>query len=229
MNLYLLGMISFLLVFIVSIFLLIYFIKDEKSLKEVTNQELVKLGKIYTKEEFENKIFELYANILTNITYENYTFLKDSVADQVYNEILLMAKKNRDNKEESIISNIKKEFSKLISFKVENDLEVAKVWVRYSSIEYVKGIRKTVDENGKELLVEAIVDGNSNKPVNHEYILTFVKNRTQNENVICPNCGFQSHILLSSKCIRCDLEIVPKKQHWVYVGKVTTSISKEKK
>ena len=217
MNLYLLGMIFFLLVFIVSIFLLIYFIKDEKSLKEVTNQELVKLGKIYTKEEFENKIFELYANILMNITYENYTFLKDSVADQVYNEILLMAKKNRDNKEESIISNIKKEFSKLISFKVENDLEVAKVWVRYSSIEY-----------GKELLVEAIVDGNSDKPVNHEYILTFVKNRTQNENVICPNCGFQSHILLSSKCIRCDLEIVPKKQHWVYVGKVTTSISKQK-
>ena len=108
MNLYLLGMIFFLLVFIVSIFLLIYFIKDEKSLKEVTNQELIKLGKIYTKEEFENKIFELYANILTNITYENYTFLKDSVADQVYNEILLMAKKNRDNKEESIISNIKK-------------------------------------------------------------------------------------------------------------------------
>ena len=54
MNLYLLGMIFFLLVFIVSIFLLIYFIKDEKSLKEVTNQELVKLGKIYTKEEFEN-------------------------------------------------------------------------------------------------------------------------------------------------------------------------------
>ena len=108
MNLYLLGMVFFLLVFIVSIFLLIYFIKDEKSLKEVTNQELVKLGKIYTKEEFENKIFELYANILTNITYENYTFLKDSVADQVYNEILFMAKKNRDNKEESIMSNIKK-------------------------------------------------------------------------------------------------------------------------
>ena len=192
MNLYLLGMIFFLLVFIVSIFLLIYFIKDEKSLIEVTNQELVKLGKIYTKEEFENKIFELYANILTNITYENYTFLKDSVADQVYNEILLMAKKNRDNKEESIISNIKKEFSKLISLKVENDLEVAKVWVRYSSIEYVKGIRKTVDENGKELLVEAIVDGNSNKPVNHEYILTFVKNRTQNEN------GFPRIILCSN-------------------------------
>ena len=106
MNLYLLGMIFFLLVFIVSIFLLIYFIKDEKSLKEVTNQELMRLGKVYTKEEFENKIFELYTNILTNITYENYTFLKDSVADQVYNEILLMAKKNRDNKEESIISNI---------------------------------------------------------------------------------------------------------------------------
>lgn len=69
MNLYLLGMIFFLLVFIVSIFLLIYFIKDEKSLKEVTNQELVKLGKIYTKEEFENKIFELYAKKIKTLLF----------------------------------------------------------------------------------------------------------------------------------------------------------------
>ena len=63
MNLYLLGMIFFLLVFIVSIFLLIYFIKDEKSLKEVTNQELIKLGKIYTKEEFENNGFNVECDL----------------------------------------------------------------------------------------------------------------------------------------------------------------------
>ena len=93
MNLYLLGMIIFLLVFIISIFFLIYFIKDEKNLKEVSTQELVKLGKVYTKEEFENRIFEQFSNILMNTAYENYTFLKDSVADQVYNEILLMAKR----------------------------------------------------------------------------------------------------------------------------------------
>lgn len=228
MNWYLIGMIAFAVVFIICIFLLIYFIKDEKKLKEVTSNQLMQLGKVYSKEEFENKMFEQYTNILSNITYENYSFLKDAVSDEEYNQILLTAKKNRENREEHIISNINKIFSKLIGFDIQNNLEIAKLWVRYSDIEYTKGIRKTVDENGKESLIEAIVDGNKDKPTVHEYILTFVKNRTETENIICPSCGYQSHILTTSNCVRCDSEIVPKKMHWVFVEKVTTNISNQR-
>ncbi len=228
MSFYIIGIGVFVIVLIVCIFLLLYFIKDEKKLAEVSSQKLMQLGKVYTKDDFESKMFEQYANILSNITYENYEFLKDAVSDELYNQILLTAKRNRENKEESIVQNIKKEFSKLISFEISNDLEIAKLWVRYSSIEYVKGIRKTIDENGKESLAETVVDGNKEQPIIHEYILTFVKNRTQNENVVCPSCGFQTHILTASKCIRCDSEIIPKKMHWVFVEKVSTNISNQK-
>ena len=55
MNIYIIGIIIFTLVLIVSIILLIYFIKDEKKLKEVTNDDLVKMNKVYTKDEIEEK------------------------------------------------------------------------------------------------------------------------------------------------------------------------------
>lgn len=228
MNIYIIGIICFSIVFITCSLILLYYIKDEKKLAEVTNEQLAQFGKKYTREEFENKMFDQYANILSNITYENYEFLKDAVSDELYNQILLKAKKNRENKEESVLNNIKKEFSKLISFEVSNSLEVAKLWVRYSCIEYTTGIRKTVDEDGQEGLIEAVVEGSKESPVTHEYILTFVKNRTQTENIVCPSCGFQSRILTTSVCTQCDSEIVPKKMHWVFVEKVTTNISNQK-
>lgn len=226
MNFYIIGIVLFAFVFIGSIFLLIYYIMDEKKLVEVTNERLKKLGKDYSKEEFENKMFEQYVNILSNIAYEDYSFLKDAVSDEEYNRILLIAKRNRETNEKMVINNIKKEFSKLIGFDVINDLEIAKLWVRYSCVEYVTGMRKEVDENGQEQVVETVVSGDKNSSKNYEYILTYVKNKSQTENIVCPSCGFQSHILTNSNCIRCEAEIIPKKMHWVFVEKISTNISK---
>ena len=228
MNIYIIGIIIFTLVLIVSIILLIYFIKDEKKLKEVTNDDLVKMNKVYTKDEIEEKMFEQYSNILLNIQYDNYAFLKDSVSDDIYNQILREIKNHQDKQEKKIVKDIKKEFCGLISLTQVNDLEVAKYWGRYSNIEYVVSNRKQMLSNGTEEIVETVVEGNKDIPITYEYILTFVKNKSQNENVVCPNCGYQTHMLTSSHCIRCDLEIVPKRMHWVYTGKVLTNISKQK-
>lgn len=228
MNFYLMGIIFFSIVFIVCSIILIYFMKDEKNLQEVSDNDLMKFGKTYTKGEFEEKLFNQYVNILESIQYSNYSFLKDVVSDNIYNQMLVTIKNNQDNNVKDVITDIKKEFSKLISFETVNDLEIAKLWIRYSSIEYVKGVRKVIDENNNEIDSEVVVKGDKNNPISHEYILTFVKGRTQIEDVVCPTCGFQTHMLTSSKCIRCDSEIVPKKMHWVFVEKVTTSISKQK-
>lgn len=228
MNFYIIGIIIFAIIFIICLFLLLFYIKDEKRLKEVSDNDLVKLGKTYTKNEFEEKLFNQYVNILESIQYSNYSFLKDIVSDEIYNQILLDIKKEQDNNEKNVVTNIKKEFSKLIDFTVLNDLEIAKLWVRYSNIEYVKGIRKIMDENNNEIESEVVIRGSKDNYINHEYILTFVKNRTQTEDIVCPSCGYQTHMLTSSKCLRCDSEIVPKKMHWVFLDKVTTNISKQK-
>lgn len=228
MNIYILGIIIFLFIIVLCVFFLLYYKNDERKLKEITTEDLKKLGKVYTQEEFEDQMFQLYANIISNIAYEDYSFLKDSVSDDMYNQILLSAKKNHDNQEHQTIKNINKQFSRLIQMERTKDLEIAKLWVRYSDIEYKMGMRKTVDEEGREILQEMVVEGDQNHSVMHEYILTFVKNRTQNENIVCPNCGYQTHILTSSHCIRCEAEIVPKKMHWVFVEKVSTNISNKK-
>lgn len=228
MILYIIGIVTFSLVLLVSIILLVYFIKDEKRLKEVSNEELVKLNKVYTKEEMENKIFEQYSNILLGIQYDDYNFLKDAVSDDIYNQILQQTKDFQEKKEKLTIKNIKKEFCRLISLTQTNDLEIAKFWIRYSNIEYITTTRNEVLPNGKEELAEVIVEGSKDIPVTYEYIITFVKNKTENENIICPNCGYQIHMLISSNCIRCDLDIVPKTMHWVFTGKIITNISQQK-
>ena len=227
MNLYIVGIIILSILVIVCICLLVYFIKDEKNLKEVTTDDLVKLGKVYTKEEFEEKMFNQYVNVIQSIQFSNYVLLKDIVSDDMYNQILINAKYNQEKNQFEVIDNIKKDFSKLISFKVINDLEVVKLWIRYSSYEYIKSNRKNIDENGIEVLEEVIVSGSTDNLVNNEYILTFVKNRVVDEKIVCPTCGYQEHLLTSSNCIRCDSEIIPKKMHWVLVDKVTTNISKQ--
>lgn len=226
MNLYIIGIIVFSIILICCIFLLVYYIRDEKKLKEVSDSDLIKLGKVYSKQEFEDKMFQQYINILESTQYSNYSLLKDIASDEVYNQILKTIKDNQDKNEKDIITDIKKDFSKLISFQIINDLEVAKIWVKYSSIEYLTGIRRIVDENNNEIESEVVIRGDKDKPVSHEYILTFVKNKTQSEDIVCPSCGFQTHILTSSRCIRCDSEIVPKKMHWVFVEKVITNIEK---
>lgn len=226
MNFYVIGIITFSIIFICCIFLFIYYICDEKKLKEVSDNDLMKLGKVYSKKEFEDKMFQQYVNILESVQYSNYSFLKDLVSDEIYNQILKTIKENQDRNEKDVIVDIQKDFSKLISFQIVNDLEVAKIWVKYSSIEYVKGIRKIMDENDNEVESEVVIRGDKDKHVSHEYILTFVKSKTPTEDVICPSCGFQTHILASSRCIRCDSEIVPKKMHWVFVEKVVTNIEK---
>lgn len=229
MMLYIVGIVVFTIILLVSIILLIYFIKDEDNLAEVTTSQLIQFGKNYKKEDFENLIFEQYKNILSGITYENYSFLKDAVSDEIYNQILLTAKTNREEQKESIISDIKKEFCKLIGFETVDSLEVAKFWIRYSCKEYTKGMRKIVDENGKENIIQSVINGNQDKTITHEYILFFVRSRTQTENTLCPSCGYQSSVLMSSNCPRCDIEIVPKKMHWVFLKKISADLIRKNK
>jgi len=226
MNLYIVAIVLFSLVFVVCVFLLIYFIRDEKNLKEVTDRELMSFGKVYGKDEFEERLFNQYVNILESTQYDNYTFLKDAVSDDIYNQILVAINDNQDKGEKNIISDIKKEFSRLVDFRVIGEVEVAKLWVKYSSIEYVKGIRKEPDANGNIVASEVVVRGDKDKTIDYQYVLTFVKNHTQTENVVCPSCGFQTHMLTSSRCLRCEGEIVPKTMHWVLISKVVANIGK---
>lgn len=228
MNIYIVLIIICAIIFLGALFVFIYFLNDEKQIKEVDNELLVKLGKQYSKEEFENTLFNKYVEILVGIQNESYLFLRDIVADEEYNKILLNVKTNKDRNQKEVITNIKKGFSKLISYKINNDLEIAKLWIQYTDNEYILANREIENEKGEKEVREMVISGDEHKDIYHEYILTFVKGRSNNEDVLCPNCGYHTSLLTSSKCVRCDSIIVPKRMHWVYVDKVVTNISKAK-
>ena len=229
MNTYILLIILLVIVIIVSVLILLYLLYDEKKLKEVSNELLEKLGKKYTKEEYEEEMFNKYIEIISSIENQNYTFLRDMVSDEEYNKILLKIKTNTENNIIEKTENIKKGFSKLISFRVNNELEVSKLWVQYTDNEYTLGKREVTQEDGTSSVEEVVIKGDKDKQVYHEEIITFVKGRSNNEDILCPNCGYHTKLVDTPKCVRCDAVIAPKKMHWVYVNKVATNISKNKK
>lgn len=228
MNIYIILIIIFSIVIVGAALVYFYLSHDEKKLKEVDNELLVRLGKKYSKEEFEETMFQRYVDIILGIQNESYNFLRDAVSDEEYNRILLQIKENNNHMQKEMVANIRKDFSKLISFKLNNDLEVARLWIRYADNEYTVANREVMNENNEPVMQEMVIKGDKNKDINHEYILTFVKGRSTNEDITCPNCGYHTNMLTNSKCVRCESVLAPKTMHWVYVDKKVTNLSKAK-
>ena len=207
MNIYLIFSIISLLVFVSSIIILVFIIKDEKNLKEVSNAFIKSKGKEYTKIEYENEMFQIYKNIIFAKENNDYISLRDLVSDEEYNKILLELKSYQDKNLKHTTTNINKDFSKLIIYEEKDNFEIAKLWIKYISTEYI------LNKDNE------IISGSKDKSEVNEYIITFVKTKTNTESITCPSCGYQTKILSKSKCPRCESEIVPKKMHWVYIGK----------
>ena len=223
---YLVMLIIFIICMIIAGALYFYFNLDEKKIKEVTTERLQSMGKEYTKEEFEETMFQQFVKIELAKVNDDYNMLKDIVSDDEYNNILLEVKKDKEQNIKKIITDIKKGYAKLIGFNIINNQEVANIWVQYSSVEYVQGYKEEIDEAKGKQIVPVIVSGNNKIPVYHEYILTFVKERSTLETAVCPSCGAKINIMLNSKCQFCDNMIVPKEKHWVYVKKEIANINK---
>ena len=226
-NLYLILLVISALVAIISIIIFVFLKNDEKNIKEVDNKYLLSLGKEYTKKEFEDRLFNQYINIKQAVINDDYMFLKDAVADNIYNQILLSTKEYKEKNINRNILNIEKGFSKLINFKIINNKEVIQLWIQYSDIEYETTSQEEYDENDEKIIREVITSGDKNNKVFHEYILTYVKNRMNNEKIICQNCGSINNLLLSSKCPICDNTLISKENHWVLVNKESTNLSKK--
>ena len=186
-RLYLVLMIVFIVAAVLSIGVYVFFMLHEKRIKEVTTGLLHSMGKDYTKEFFETELYNQFVNIEEAKVSDNYTFLKDVVSDEEYNNILLDVKRQQEESVKKINTSFTKYFSKLIDFKIVGNQEVAKLWIQFSDIEYTKGYTQESNEKGEVFTNESIVSGSDKKPVTHEYVLTYVKDRSTTERVVCPS------------------------------------------
>ncbi len=216
---YIVGIVILVIIIIVCFFVLKYLSKEEKNFLEVSNRYLKNIGKGYTKEQYAEWAFNTYNDIIMGVQNEKYNYLRDILADDLYNNYLLAIKNEKDRKVKNVVSNLKSVFSKLVNLTVNGDMEIAKVWLKVSYSEYLLDVSPIAEDNVENVNKERVISGSKDRKIEKEYILTFVKTRTDKESIACPHCGFITHIVYQNICVRCGSTIVNKKYHWVLVGK----------
>lgn len=210
------GFIILIIVIVVCIFMLTKLSKQENEYMEVSNKYLKNIGKDYTKDQFASWAFQFYNQIILSVQHENYEYLRDVLADDLYNNYLISIKNAKDRNVKNIVEDMKPIFTKLVSLVIKDDLEIAKVWVKVSYLEYTMNITPSTEEN---TIKDRIIMGSKDHKLEKEYMLTLVKGRTEKESVACPNCGFVTHIVSQNTCSRCGAVVVNRRYHWVLIGK----------
>ncbi len=210
------GFIILIIVIVACIFMLTKLSKQENEYMEVSNKYLKNIGKDYTKDQFASWAFQFYNQIILSVQHENYEYLRDVLADDLYNNYLISIKNAKDRNVKNIVEDMKPIFTKLVSLVIKDDLEIAKVWVKVSYLEYTMDITPSTEENP---IKDRIIMGSKDHKLEKEYMLTLVKGRTEKESVACPNCGFVTHIVSQNTCSRCGAVVVNRRYHWVLIGK----------
>lgn len=219
------GIVLFTIVIIICIILLIHLSKQEGQFMEVSNRYLKDIGKSYTKDTYAMAIYELYRDIIESVQNENYEFLRDVLADEIYNSYLLGIKLSKDRQVKNIVSDMKPIFTRLISLVLKDNVEVAKVWIRVSYIEYALDTTPLTEEQRQVVKGDRIVGGSKTRRLEREYILTLVKTHTPKESIACPSCGYVTNVILRNQCARCGISIVNRRFHWVVIAKEEKPLS----
>lgn len=220
------GIFVLVIVIIICIILLIRLSGEENNFMEVSDRYLKDIGKSYDKNTYAMTVYELYRDIIDGVQNENYEFLRDILSDDIYNNYLMGIKLSKERQIKNIVSDMKPVFAKLVSLIVKDDMEIAKVWLRVSYIEYALDMTPLTEEQRKVAPGERIVGGSKNRRLEKEYILTLVKAHTPKESVACPSCGFVSKVITRNHCIRCGAGIVNRRYHWVVIAKEDRPLSK---
>ena len=219
MTFFIAGFIVLAIVIIVCIFILMGLSKEENNYMEVSNKYLKNIGKDYTKDEFASWAFNFYHQIILSVQHEDYNFLRNVLADELYNNYLIGISNSKSRNIQNIVDNMKPIFSRLVSLVIKDDLEIAKVWMKVSYVEYTKDVTPVSEDNLESISKERIISGSKDRKLEKEYMITLVKGRTEKESVACPNCGFITNIVSQNTCTRCGADIVNRRYHWVMIGK----------
>lgn len=216
MTWFIVGIVFFTLVIIAGFIVLKKLSYEEKNYMEVSDIYLSNIGKDYNKETYASWAASIYIEIINSVMNENYEFLRDILSDEIYNNYLISIKNAKDKNIKNIVENMNPIFSKLVNLKIQNDMEIAKVWMKLSYIEYTKDLTPLMEGQEEK---DKIISGSKTNTKEKEYILTFVKQHMPKESMVCPNCGYVSNIVYRSKCERCGANVVHKQHHWVLIGK----------
>ena len=173
--------------------------------QDIDTTKIVAVDPTLNASEFKSKAFTIYKDIQTAWMNFDTETIRKLTTDEIYNMYSSQLETLKLKKQKNIMKDITLLESKIIDIKKENDVITTSVYLKVKCYDYV--IKEATNE---------VVRGKNNQKIVIEYILSFVKSATNNNNEEkCPNCGAPVEINSSATCPYCDSTLVKNSSDYV--------------
>lgn len=186
--------------------------------KDIDTSKILSIDPKLDTSEFKNKAFTIYKDIQTAWMNFDTETIRKLTTDEIYNMYSSQLETLKLKKQKNIMKDITLLDSKIIDIKKEDNVITTSVYLKVKCYDYV--IKEATNE---------VIRGKDKQKIVIEYILSFVKSATDNNNEEkCPNCGAPIEINSSATCPYCDSTLVKNSSNYVMSKKICINQSLER-
>ena len=156
-------------------------------------------------EEFKHQAFNIYKDIQEAWMNFDTDTIRKLTTDEIYNMYSSQLETLKLKHQKNIMKNIEYVDAKITNIKLSDDVISVVVFLRVKCLDYV------INEKTNKT-----VRGSDSTRIDIQYLLTFVKSKTNNNNIEkCPNCGAPVDIVSSATCPYCNSTLVKDASNYV--------------
>ena len=156
-------------------------------------------------EEFKHQAFNIYKDIQEAWMNFDTDTIRKLTTDEIYNMYSSQLETLKLKHQKNIMKNIEYVDAKITNIKLSDDVISVVVFLRVKCLDYV------INEKTNKT-----VRGSDSTRLDIQYLLTFVKSKTNNNNIEkCPNCGAPVDIVSSATCPYCNSTLVKDASNYV--------------
>lgn len=212
------GMILFIVVFILLIILMVRsLIKNEKEgpflelteeerkkYKDVSNEDIKSMFPEHDLNTFTDELVNKFIDIQNALSDLDYAALSGLCTDELYNTYKKELEVQKLKNEQIIKKDLKKNWARIVSLKVENNKIIARVRVNVSYDKF------NIDNITKE-----IIKGDYNSNDSDTFDLVFVRSTLVDSEIDCPNCGAPYEDICFIQCEYCGSILIKDTRYFV--------------
>ena len=156
-------------------------------------------------EEFKHQAFNIYKDIQEAWMNFDTDTIRKLTTDEIYNMYSSQLETLKLKHQKNIMKNIEYVDAKITNIKLSDDVISVVVFLRVKCLDYV------INEKTNKT-----VRGSDSTRLDIQYLLTFVKSKSNNnETEKCPNCGAPVDIVSSATCPYCNSTLVKDASNYV--------------
>lgn len=174
--------------------------KRDEELKYKINSIMPNLNRLET----EKLAYQIFYEVQIAWMKFDYEKLKDLLSDELYNSYVMDLEALKLKNQKNVMKDFDLVYTNLIDLKEQNNKYIAKIELEVKFIDYIE------DNNTHKVL-----RGNHKHKLDNTYVLTFVRSKSEREEIICPSCGAPVEGNAAGKCEYCKSKIVNNNYSWV--------------